>query len=291
MGTSLSKNPQPFSCETLPDGSELAVFDAGKGGFNAFEVKDIVKQVMNECSGVKPTVLKIINSRPEEVHVIELVRLPNQFERVIIDKSCCTITRVNANFLAYSVNLRVVFFGSGFRGVKKVGSRLLTQCHKLSSVVCEARNHSEVLEKALAECVLPGVLRQVVPARHTHPPTTPAAVSAAAERADRMAATAGRKPPPSLPPQIPPTSAPKGERDSDERDTENSTAVAPTTSSDKACVVCLSAAPECVFLPCRHLVVCKECSAQHFQKKNSSSDAVKCPVCRGEVKDILEVFT
>ena len=52
---------------------------------------------------------------------------------------------------------------------------------------------------------------------------------------------------------------------------------------EKLCVVCQDAPKAALLLPCRHLCVCRACSAHTALEK--------CPVCRAHIEDILDVFT
>ena len=54
---------------------------------------------------------------------------------------------------------------------------------------------------------------------------------------------------------------------------------------DHLCVICLMAEKNVVLLPCRHLCVCSACASG-----DSSSMLLLCPMCRGEVKDKMQVF-
>ena len=46
------------------------------------------------------------------------------------------------------------------------------------------------------------------------------------------------------------------------------------------CKVCLNADVEVVFLPCAHLVVCKNCAP----------NLCSCPVCRRRINETIKVF-
>lgn len=50
--------------------------------------------------------------------------------------------------------------------------------------------------------------------------------------------------------------------------------------SENPCVVCLTDARDAVLLPCRHMVVCKDCAGA-LQARGD-----KCPICRSPVKEI-----
>jgi hypothetical protein len=52
---------------------------------------------------------------------------------------------------------------------------------------------------------------------------------------------------------------------------------------DDSCVICLDRKKAVVFLPCRHMCVCRECS-------DPAKLQFKCPTCRGKIADKIEVF-
>ena len=52
---------------------------------------------------------------------------------------------------------------------------------------------------------------------------------------------------------------------------------------EESCVVCYSAAPSLIFLPCKHNAVCKNCVETTYQEFE------KCPVCRAEIKFVYSL--
>lgn len=54
------------------------------------------------------------------------------------------------------------------------------------------------------------------------------------------------------------------------------------------CTICLTAVADTVLYRCGHLCVCYTCGLQLRQA--ASADAMKCPVCRAPVDDILRVY-
>ncbi len=49
------------------------------------------------------------------------------------------------------------------------------------------------------------------------------------------------------------------------------------------CVVCLDGRKDTVFLPCKHLAVCRTCAV-------AISGGGRCPLCRADVESTLTVF-
>jgi hypothetical protein len=58
--------------------------------------------------------------------------------------------------------------------------------------------------------------------------------------------------------------------------------VAQQDAEETQCVVCMDAAKDHLVLPCKHLCVCEACA-------QLLSD--RCPVCRGPIEHITQVFT
>lgn len=54
------------------------------------------------------------------------------------------------------------------------------------------------------------------------------------------------------------------------------------------CTVCLTAMADTVLYRCGHLCVCYMCGLQLQQ--GTSTNSVKCPICRAPVEDILRVY-
>lgn len=54
---------------------------------------------------------------------------------------------------------------------------------------------------------------------------------------------------------------------------------------DDACVICLARTPDCVLLPCRHLVICSVCADSVYTDKSCS----KCPYCRATIETIFNL--
>jgi hypothetical protein len=62
--------------------------------------------------------------------------------------------------------------------------------------------------------------------------------------------------------------------------------VAPAPAAEETqCVVCMDAPKDCIVLPCMHLCACGPC-AQRLLELNAS-----CPVCRGPVERMAQVFS
>ena len=53
---------------------------------------------------------------------------------------------------------------------------------------------------------------------------------------------------------------------------------------DTECVVCMEETRSCLFLPCRHMCVCRACADLIMA---STAD---CPRCRTKVENIIDVF-
>lgn len=81
------------------------------------------------------------------------------------------------------------------------------------------------------------------------------------------------------------------EEDDEEGDNINESSVVRTANSNLLCVVCLELRPNMLMMPCKHLKVCNICiiklQADSIQK---GVDKFKCPVCRQDVDDTLQVF-
>ena len=54
---------------------------------------------------------------------------------------------------------------------------------------------------------------------------------------------------------------------------------------ENLCLICMSIEPDSVFLPCRHLCLCKEC-IMHLDKR---SQKVDCPVCRVVCEKVVHI--
>ena len=54
--------------------------------------------------------------------------------------------------------------------------------------------------------------------------------------------------------------------------------------SDMLCVVCMEREKKVVLLPCKHMCMCKVCTAEII------ADSARCPVCREHVADSFEAF-
>jgi hypothetical protein len=63
-------------------------------------------------------------------------------------------------------------------------------------------------------------------------------------------------------------------------------APAPCTAEEAQCVVCMDAPKDHIVLPCMHMCACEAC-AQHLLKRWPP----RCPVCRGAIERIGQVFT
>lgn len=57
-----------------------------------------------------------------------------------------------------------------------------------------------------------------------------------------------------------------------------------TDSVDVSCLACRSTKRNALFLPCRHICFCINCSSMHIKKHRD------CPICRTAIKEILNVF-
>lgn len=51
------------------------------------------------------------------------------------------------------------------------------------------------------------------------------------------------------------------------------------------CCICLADSPSVVAMPCRHLILCREC-AESFRLKSS-----ECPLCREQIKYLIDTGT
>ena len=58
-----------------------------------------------------------------------------------------------------------------------------------------------------------------------------------------------------------------------------------TGDEENLCVVCDDAKKQIILLPCKHMCLCKTCSAQCL-----FITIKECPLCRTEIKDSMEVF-
>ena len=56
----------------------------------------------------------------------------------------------------------------------------------------------------------------------------------------------------------------------------------PAAPEETQCVVCMDAPKDCIVLPCMHMCVCEAC-AQLLRDR--------CPVCRGPIERIAQLFT
>ena len=56
---------------------------------------------------------------------------------------------------------------------------------------------------------------------------------------------------------------------------------------DNKCLICLSVAPDCIIMPCRHMVINIECA----QMMDEAKDKFMCPLCRCKVDEIIHVNT
>jgi hypothetical protein len=52
------------------------------------------------------------------------------------------------------------------------------------------------------------------------------------------------------------------------------------TTGMRECCVCLSSVPEVVFMPCKHMTSCRDCSGKVDQ----------CPLCRAVIADRIMPF-
>lgn len=57
-----------------------------------------------------------------------------------------------------------------------------------------------------------------------------------------------------------------------------------TDAGDACCLACQSAKRNALFLPCRHICFCINCTNMHIKKHK------ECPICRTSIKEILNVF-
>ena len=69
----------------------------------------------------------------------------------------------------------------------------------------------------------------------------------------------------------------------------------------QTCIVCMERPKSVLVLPCRHLCMCAECARQLLdqarrrserERRTASGVGVppKCPICRGDVKETMDVF-
>jgi hypothetical protein len=77
------------------------------------------------------------------------------------------------------------------------------------------------------------------------------------------------------------TSAP----DADAADSQFEKQARQTGDEENLCVVCDDAKKQIILLPCKHMCLCKTCSAQCL-----FSTIKECPLCRTEIRDSMEVF-
>ena len=54
---------------------------------------------------------------------------------------------------------------------------------------------------------------------------------------------------------------------------------------DNLCLICLCEPPDCIILPCRHMVVNIDCAKLIDEKK----DKFECPLCRTEAEELIYV--
>ena len=54
---------------------------------------------------------------------------------------------------------------------------------------------------------------------------------------------------------------------------------------EQLCLICLSTPPDCIIMPCRHMVVNVECAKLIDEKK----DTFECPLCRTEAEELIYV--
>jgi hypothetical protein len=69
---------------------------------------------------------------------------------------------------------------------------------------------------------------------------------------------------------------------------------------DAECVVCLDKAKEFVVMPCMHMCLCEDCSADFSQVRQSVSIHItphiddqpnaKCPICSSEARKVMRIF-
>ena len=69
----------------------------------------------------------------------------------------------------------------------------------------------------------------------------------------------------------------------------------PSTSSDSnssqednKCIICFESSINTLFLPCRHVAVCKEC-ADNLEVPGSIKGARCCPICKCKVGEVVEL--
>lgn len=55
--------------------------------------------------------------------------------------------------------------------------------------------------------------------------------------------------------------------------------------SHKTCIICMVNEPKVLCLPCKHLVMCKDCSLLNIMRDK------KCPMCRNPIEEEMNVFT
>lgn len=55
--------------------------------------------------------------------------------------------------------------------------------------------------------------------------------------------------------------------------------------AENLCLICMSEEPDCIIMPCRHMVVNLECAQQIDQKK----DQFDCPLCRCRAEELIYV--
>ena len=65
--------------------------------------------------------------------------------------------------------------------------------------------------------------------------------------------------------------------------------VTPTDAEDRSCIICWTNEKDCLILPCRHLAICGECTVALI-KDSKDNEAPQCPMCRGDIADVIQVF-
>ena len=146
------------------------------------------------------------------------------------------------------------------------------RCEALAALLAEARDKLEQAQAAEAERAREAAAVAEAEAAAAAAAAAEAAAAEAAERLqmeEEMAALTlrmqqvqarlGIVPPP--PPSVPVT-------------------------EDNQCVVCMDAVKDRIVLPCMHICACEAC-AQHLQEQ----DPARCPVCRGSIERIKQVFS
>lgn len=61
--------------------------------------------------------------------------------------------------------------------------------------------------------------------------------------------------------------------------------------SVKLCVICQEKTPNIVLLPCKHLVLCDECSLKlQADAIVNNEEGHRCPCCRASVQDVMQIY-